>query len=79
LPNSPNSPICRIHAKLAFCESGESSQDGLANVGESGESEQTKLANVDELASPTHFQKGSFWRVLEFAKNGKFPASTRIR
>jgi hypothetical protein len=31
------------------------------------------------LESPTHFQKGSFWRVLEFAKNGKFPASTQIQ
>ncbi len=31
------------------------------------------------LASPTHFQKGSLWRVLKFAKNDKFPASTRIR
>ena len=30
------------------------------------------------LASPTHFQKGLFWRVLEFAKNGKFPVSTQI-
>jgi hypothetical protein len=33
---------------------------------------------LTNLASPTHFQKGSFWRVLEFAKNGKFLASTRI-
>jgi hypothetical protein len=31
------------------------------------------------LVSPTYFQKGSFWQVLEFAKNGKFPASTQIR
>jgi hypothetical protein len=34
---------------------------------------------LTDLASTTHFQKGSFWQVLEFAKNGKFPASTRIR
>ena len=31
------------------------------------------------LASPTHFLKRPFWRVLEFAKNGKFLASTQIR
>jgi len=31
------------------------------------------------LASPTHFQKGSFCQVLEFAKNGKFLASTQIQ
>jgi hypothetical protein len=34
---------------------------------------------LTNIASPTHFQKGSFWGVLEFAKNGEFPASTRIR
>jgi hypothetical protein len=31
------------------------------------------------LASPTNFQKRPFWRVLEFDKNGEFPASTQIR
>jgi hypothetical protein len=31
------------------------------------------------LASPTNFSKRPFWRVLEFAKNGEFLASTRIR
>jgi hypothetical protein len=34
------------------------------------------LAN---LASPTNFQKRPFWRVLEFDKNGEFPASTQIQ
>ena len=31
------------------------------------------------LASPAHFRKRPFWRVLKFAKNGKFLASTRIQ
>ncbi len=42
---------------MATEESGESSQNGLANVGESGESEQTRLANVDEFSEFDPFLK----------------------
>ncbi len=31
------------------------------------------------LASLAHFRKRPFWQVLEFAKNGEFPASIGIR
>jgi hypothetical protein len=31
------------------------------------------------LASPTNFPKRPYWRVLEFAKNCEFSASTRIQ
>ena len=41
-------PTFAKFAKLAFRESGESSVNGLANVGESGESSVNGLANVGE-------------------------------
>jgi hypothetical protein len=54
----------------------------LVNVSESGEPEQNRLASLASpskpgwrisasLASPTHFQKGSFWQVFEFSNSPK--------
>ncbi len=57
LPNLPNSPNLLNSRKLAFCESGESSQNGLANVGESGVSEQNRLANVGASGESGTFPK----------------------
>jgi hypothetical protein len=68
-------------------------ENRLANVSESGESGKigwrmsTNLVGPSKtgwrmstnLVSPTYFPKRPFWRVLEFDKNGEFPASTRIR
>ncbi len=47
-----------------------------ANVSSPGKMVGECRANV---SSPTYFPKRSFWRVLEFAKTGKFLASSRIR
>jgi hypothetical protein len=47
-----------------------------ANVSSPGKMVGKCRANV---SSPTYFPKWSFWRVLEFAKTGKFLASTQIR
>jgi hypothetical protein len=59
-------------------KSGESSVNGLVNVGESGESSGNGLANVGKSGESGTIPKRPFCRVLKFAKNGKFPASTRI-
>ena len=47
-----------------------------ANVSSPGKVGWPMSANV---SSPANFPKWPFWRVLKFAKNGKFLASTQIQ
>ncbi len=68
-------------AKLAFRESGESAQHGLANVGEFGESTQHGSANVGESGESA---RHGLANVSESGESDTFPkkailASTRIR
>ncbi len=56
-PNSRNSPNSPNSCKTCLLQSGESEQNGLANVGKSGESEQTRMGNVDEFSKSNPFSK----------------------
>ncbi len=74
---------------MAFRESGESVQHGLANVGESGKSTQHDLANLGESGESAQHglaanvgESGESHIFLKTAvlasKNGEFLASTQI-
>jgi hypothetical protein len=67
-------------AKLAFRKSGESLQNGLANVGESGEFEQNRLANFGQSGESEQTRLAN---IGDSGESGTFPkkailASTRI-
>jgi hypothetical protein len=80
-------------AKLTFRKSGDSSQNGLANVGKSGEYSVTGLtnvgksgessvnflANVSKSGKSNTFPKKAILASTQIFKNGEFSASTRIR
>ncbi len=70
---------CELLVRIWRGQSHFSQKWPLANLGESESPRNTAWRMLASLASLTHFQKWPFWWVLEFAKNGKFLASTRIR
>jgi hypothetical protein len=53
-------------------ESGESSQNGLANVGKSGESSQNGLVKVSKSGESQHFPIFGHFVLTRLAKFGKF-------
>ena len=63
-------PTFAKFAKLAFRESGESSVNGLANVGESGEYSVNGLANVGESGESSVKGLANVGECMESGQNG---------